>query len=721
MKNFRKWLYSIDAIIVTVTLIISILYSSSRSFAWIPVLATLYMIVLRLNITVMLYRKTGSLVSTLLFLLLGFLTVEADWWLSYGAERIIKIPYLLLTAGVDGTIDYAKADAISKDGGVIMSGLLIFWLTGLPLLALAKRGFHFVFMSSSRKKRDEFNSIKASFGGDTIIHSHLLPDWNLTHLRHDHLGRKAFFIFSCTALACIIGMEVNALPSFIVVTVLPCIVFRTAGRWLGRRFRFTDVTYISAGSLLFWSAQYFAGTARIALLAASAALIGYRTFKLIAETRRTGLPALLFLFVAILLPSMALGYNQYTALHTIRLFNHTASRPTVGTLRVKSADGYGLRDRYGMIIPAVYDAIEPISTPYKLYAIVRKGNNEGLFDYGHTHDFIARTSTITPISQRKAEQLISTELAEKGGHFGQIIVMDAQTGDIKVLATAGNSRIPTGKVYLSPWQQPRYSRLIRPFSMLATLQNGKMNLTNSVETGNGILETKIKMYSDNDWAKGGKGRVLYGETLRLSSDIALYKGAEKAFGEDADALFRYLNQMGADGIVTLYDEMYRPVFTSETQVKGRYTAPIHELANGYGLKMSPLQIVRMYSLLANGDYMVMPRLYASANEYPKSTYTDGIEHVDSLRGLLNGEYLPKSLGVTSAELTHHLAGYSCVFGPMPEAGKSEQTGPYYVEFCGYLRRENSTYVIYAMMECSHYPISPQKLSGIIPRLAEYIY
>lgn len=95
--------------------------------------------------------------------------------------------------------------------------------------------------------------------------------------------------------------------------------------------------------------------------------------------------------MAIIVPVMCIGYNPYTVLTAGRsrpCTDYTAS--PAGLLYVKSKDGYGIRDRYGIILPAEYDDIK-IMLPYCPYFMVRKSDRWRIYDI-ERHEFITDKS-----------------------------------------------------------------------------------------------------------------------------------------------------------------------------------------------------------------------------------------------------------------------------------------------------------------------------------------
>ena len=91
---------------------------------------------------------------------------------------------------------------------------------------------------------------------------------------------------------------------------------------------------------------------------------------------------MVFLLAAVVVPVLSLGYNPYSAMEASRSGDEFVGyrHGEKGLMWVRSSKGFGLRDRYGIIIPAQYTQIEFLDN-MKPYVKVKEGTNEwGLYD-----------------------------------------------------------------------------------------------------------------------------------------------------------------------------------------------------------------------------------------------------------------------------------------------------------------------------------------------------
>lgn len=112
------------------------------------------------------------------------------------------------------------------------------------------------------------------------------------------------------------------------------------------------------GMVIFWYAQAVAGVWRVCMLTISFALVAYVGTLLYKNVRRFALAMVFVIYAAVILPSLAIGYNQYVGIdYARRGFYYLA--PFKGILYITDSMGerYGLRDRYKVLVEPEYEHI----------------------------------------------------------------------------------------------------------------------------------------------------------------------------------------------------------------------------------------------------------------------------------------------------------------------------------------------------------------------------
>ena len=150
-----------------------------------------------------------------------------------------------------------------------------------------------------------------------------------------------------------------------------------------------------AAMVLFFYAQSFAGMLRVWMLVISIAMVAYVCWRTFGKQELAGISSILVtVYLGILLPTVAIGYNQYACIEYGRNGLDTLI-PLRGVFYIKDAktDKIGLRDRYGLLIEPVYESIVHNSRnlPLGIYEL-RKNGYYSLFHAYHNEVIMSNVS-----------------------------------------------------------------------------------------------------------------------------------------------------------------------------------------------------------------------------------------------------------------------------------------------------------------------------------------
>lgn len=261
---------------------------------------------------------------------------------------------------------------------------------------------------------------------------------------------------------------------------------------------------------------------------------------------------------------------------------------------------------------------------------------------------IKPSSTIDSTLQVKIDSILQNRLSELNATSGQVIVMEVRTGEIK--ASVGTELTP------------QESGLVRTASLLAALETKAIQISDTVDVGNGILTIRKDTLLDHNWYKGGYGKITIQQGFGLSSNIANYKTAKHTF-KDAQAFAKALAKYGYQ--VKDTSLVYNP--------------------SGYGVFTTPLQNLTFYTAIAQGTIGDK----AAVNDIKRAleyTVTDGLA-----RPAMSDEV--KIAGATGTI-------------PLPN-------GEYAVEFCGYFPADNPQYSVIVSINKKDKPASGGLMAGTV--------
>ena len=336
----------------------------------------------------------------------------------------------------------------------------------------------------------------------------------------------------------------------------------------------------------------------------------------------------------------------------------------------------------------------------------------GLASCQSKQETIELMSTIDSTLQVKVTSILENKLSELNALSGQTIIMEVQTGHIKAMVGLES----TDSANYQPcenFSQAYESALIHPISILAALETGKVKLADTVDVGNGSYSIQDRELKDHNWHRGGYGKISIKQGLASSSNIAVYKTMEKAFGNNAQAYFNLLNNMSygkPDSIAGIAN--LKPAYFVTPKDSGWSDTAFAWFCIGYNQTITPIQTLTFYNAIANSGKMVQPQLYKDSTTVINPQIASQA-NIDSLKQAL--EYVvTDGLGQPTKSDKIQIAG---------ETGTVQlENGNYIVEFCGYFPANAPQYSIIVSIHKDGLPASGGLMAGdVFKQITEYIF
>ena len=316
-------------------------------------------------------------------------------------------------------------------------------------------------------------------------------------------------------------------------------------------------------------------------------------------------------------------------------------------------------------------------------------------------------STIDSILQVNVTSLLENKLSELDALSGQAIVMEVQSGQIKALVglTKKDSTNYQSCENFSVWQS---TGLMHPISLLVALETGKVKLSDKVDTGNGIYQIHGRELKDHNWHRGGYGELTVQEGLAASSNIAIYKTMEKAFGNNPQAYFNLLANMSygkPDSITGIAN--LKPAHIVTPKDNNWAKSDFAWSSIGYNQQISPIQILTFYNAIANNGKMIQPQLYKDSVVVINPQIASRAS-IDSLKKALvfnvtDGLCQPAK---SDKVLVAGMQGTSSL-----STNEDSTKDMYAVEFCGYFPTDNPKYSIIVSINKAGLPASGELMAG----------
>ena len=335
----------------------------------------------------------------------------------------------------------------------------------------------------------------------------------------------------------------------------------------------------------------------------------------------------------------------------------------------------------------------------------------GLASCQSKQETIELMSTIDSTLQVKVTSILENKLSELNALSGQTIIMEVQTGHIK--AMVGLERKDSADYQpCENFSKAHESALIQPISILAALEAGEVKLSDKVDTGEGIYQVHDRELKDHNWHRGGYGEISIKQGFASSSNIAIYKTMEKAFGNDAQAYFNLLDKMSygkPDSITGIAN--LKPAYFVTPKDSGWSDTAFAWFCIGYNQTITPIQMLTFYNAIANRGKMVQAQLYKDSTMVIHPQIASQA-NIDSLKQAL--EYVvTDGLGQPAKSNKAQVAG---------KTGTVQlEDGSYIVEFCGYFPANAPQYSIIVSIHKEEVPASGGLMAGdVFRKIVDYM-
>lgn len=207
--------------------------------------------------------------------------------------------------------------------------------------------------------------------------------------------------------------------------------------------------------------------------------------------------------------------------------------------------------------------------------------------------------TINADLQEIAEKSLADAVARMGAEGGDIVILDPHSGEILAMASRRlDPRQTSATVITEPFEP---GSTFKPFLAAGLIDRGRVSDTDSVDTGNGVLEVKGRSNPIRD--DHMVGRASLATVLRWSSNIGIIKFAARLTPQEEFETIRDFGFGMPTGLPypTESGGILRPPSTWSSQ-------SAISMAMGYEISVTPLQLAAAYAAFANGGKLVEPAL-----------------------------------------------------------------------------------------------------------------
>ncbi|MDQ3393590.1 MAG: transpeptidase family protein [Bacteroidota bacterium] len=223
-------------------------------------------------------------------------------------------------------------------------------------------------------------------------------------------------------------------------------------------------------------------------------------------------------------------------------------------------------------------------------------------------------TTIDINLQDVAESALLRRLKEYEADYGCVVVMEVETGEIKAISNL--SRNSQGQ-YIERYNYAVASQgstepgsTFKLASMIALLEDAKINLEDTIDTGKGGFLFYDRVMRDSK--PGGYGKITIKEAFEKSSNIAISKLVNFHFGHDPQRYIDHIYALGLArplGFQMIGEAIPKIKNTNDPSWSG---TSLPWISIGYEVEVTPLQTLALYNAVANNGKFIQPIIVRKA-------------------------------------------------------------------------------------------------------------
>ena len=302
--------------------------------------------------------------------------------------------------------------------------------------------------------------------------------------------------------------------------------------------------------------------------------------------------------------------------------------------------------------------------------------------------------------QDVAESALLRQLIKKDADFGSVIVMEVATGHIKAIANLQKNKggMGYGEYYnyaIGEQGLTEPGSTFKLLSIMALLEEGKISLSDKVDTGDGTY--KFYDRTMRDAKHGGYGEITVREAFEKSSNVGISRLVNEHFGVSPSKFLAYVEKAGIDKPMDFQIQGEGVPYFKTPGTKHWYGTTLPWMSIGYELKVTPLHTLMLYNAVANNGKMVKPMIVQSISRANKTTEEFKTEvlrkkiasdkTIREMQSLLEG-VVENGTATNIQNADYKIAGKT---GTAQKLVNGRYTQKYYASFAGYFPADNPKY------------------------------
>ncbi len=242
-------------------------------------------------------------------------------------------------------------------------------------------------------------------------------------------------------------------------------------------------------------------------------------------------------------------------------------------------------------------------TPQQEKEVVAKAYG---FNTNNSQRELSALTCIDSTIQQQSKEALLQSIQEYEADYGCVLVMETHTGKIRAMVNleTTNGRVNESKTNYCIANYIEPGSFIKTFDVMALLEDKKADTSTVYSTHNG--EVRFYGKSIQDAHEGGFGDVSLGKALLYSSNTVFAQAITQAYSKNPNhfvAKFKQF-QLGTNLDLPFANSNNQTIPNPTSNNWSKISLPW--MSFGYGLTLTPIQILTYYNGIANGGEVVQP-------------------------------------------------------------------------------------------------------------------
>ncbi|WP_185862350.1 penicillin-binding protein [Blattabacterium cuenoti] len=249
---------------------------------------------------------------------------------------------------------------------------------------------------------------------------------------------------------------------------------------------------------------------------------------------------------------------------------------------------------------------------YKIWKPLKSGNEIDPEDGKDVY------STIDIYLQDIAYHALLQELYISQADHGCVILMDVKSGEIPAMINLEKTKKNTYEDLrnFSVWEGSEPGSTFKTMSILAALEDKKIDINMIVNIKGGVMELRGKKIRDSHYS--GYVEMNPKKILELSSNVGIAKIIYDNYKKNPEKFIKHLCDWKLDKKIGIDIPGESIPFIPKPGKKNWSSITLPWITFGYNIKLTPLQILTFYNAIANKGKMIKPLFIREIKHHGKS-------------------------------------------------------------------------------------------------------